>query len=103
MLSAKDYEKLQHPEKFPLSAMIKLSQLRRRLSKKGYEFLHIKEGEAILLIEAARAIDCLKTKLLAQHFLKLMCIYDDELRPNKSKSGKTENLRKTDNANINAA
>lgn len=104
MLHAKDYEKLQHPENFSLSAMVKLSQMRRRLAKNGYEFLNIgKSGETILLIEAARATECLQTKLLARHFLKLVNMYDDDLRPQKINPEKPYIARNTQTSEAEAA
>lgn len=81
MLSKEDYEKLARPENLPLQALVKLSQLRRRVSESGYRFDHIKTGEAILLLEAARVIDCEETRSLARQLLQTVGAYDSDLRP----------------------
>ncbi|MBN1377720.1 MAG: hypothetical protein JXA04_00635 [Gammaproteobacteria bacterium] len=71
-----DYEKLRHPENFSLTALVKLSKLRRKVAEHGYEFFNLKEGEIILLLEAARLISCEETRDLAQQFMNLIGVKD---------------------------
>jgi hypothetical protein len=73
-----DYEKLRHPENFSLTALIKLSKLRRKIAEHGYEFFNLKEGEAILLLEAARVLNCQESKNLARQFMDLVGVNDKE-------------------------
>lgn len=73
-----DYEKLKHPENFSLTALLKLSKLRRKLSEYGYEFFGLKEGEIILLLETARLLDCTEAKTLAGQFLQQVGVQHNE-------------------------
>ena len=75
------YEKLKHPEAFSLTALVTLSKLRRKVTEHGYDFFNLKEGEAILLLEAARVIDCDESKELAHRFLSLIGVTTDEFKP----------------------
>ncbi len=77
-MNTNDYEKLRHPENFSLTALIKLSKLRRKVAEHGYEFFNLKEGEAILLLEAAQVINCPESKDLAQQFLDLIGVNNSD-------------------------
>lgn len=80
-MNAADYEKLKHPEDFSLAALVKLSKLRRKVAEHGYEFLNLKEGEIVLLLEAARLINCRESAELADQFLELIGIFSQKPDP----------------------
>lgn len=87
-MNAADYEKLKHTEDFSLAALVKLSKLRRKVAEHGYEFLNLKEGEIILLLEAARVINCQESADLARQFLELVGICSQESAPARRQYGK---------------
>ena len=87
-----DYEKLRHPEDFSLAALVKLSKLRRKVAEHGYEFFNLKEGEIILLLEAARLISCEETRDLAQQFVNLIGVKDKGFASQISQSAKQDAL-----------
>jgi hypothetical protein len=73
-----DYEKLRNPNGFSLKALIALSKLRRKVAEYGYEFFNLKEGEAVLLLEAARLTNNSEAMNLATQFLDSIGIDNSE-------------------------
>lgn len=74
------HEKLVNLSNYSHSAVMILSKLRRTVAAKGYEFDLTQKGCPILLIEAARILDCETSRQLARNLLSEMGISSNELQ-----------------------
>jgi hypothetical protein len=78
-MTPEEHARLNNMSDYPQSALIKVSRLRRLVAESGYGFDLCQKGSPILLIEAARVINCLKSKQLAGELLQEIGIHDSEL------------------------
>ncbi len=78
-MTPEQHARLNNMSDYPQSALIKVSRLRRLIAENGYGIDLLQKGSPILLIEAARVINCLKSKRLAAELLLEMGILDSEL------------------------
>lgn len=74
------HEKLVNLSNYSHSAVMILSKLRRTVAAKGYDFDLAQKGCPILLIEAARVLDCETSRQLAITLLTEIGISSKELQ-----------------------
>jgi hypothetical protein len=78
-MTLEEHARLNNMSDYPQSALIKVSRLRRLIAEKGYGIELLQKGSPILLIEAARVINCVQSKRLAAELLLEIGIHDSEL------------------------
>lgn len=78
-MTPEEHARLNNVSDYPQSALIKVSRLRRLIAENGYGIDLLQKGSPILLIEAARVTNCLKSKRLAAELLLEIGIHDSEL------------------------
>jgi hypothetical protein len=78
-MTPEEHARLNNVSDYPQSALIKVSRLRRLIAENGYGIDLLQKGSPILLIEAARAINCMNSKRLAAELLLEIGIRDSEL------------------------
>jgi hypothetical protein len=80
-MTSEEHARLNNVSEYSQSALIKVSRLRRLIAENGYGVELLQKGSPVLLIEAARVINCMQSKRLAAELLLEIGIHDSELCP----------------------